>query len=165
MTTKTEFKNQVNICKKAKKYWETLPTLSAAGSAFILDDGKVLDMIRKSDGRPYGHDDVSMAYGGKPFGYLSFLKNCNAIRFFHYDGVVTFEAVKKPNEKQIKTIIKDIKESQPEKMSLAKYNPPKKHKDMFIDNREFQQGYHHCILETNKPRPMDIQKWISKCWR
>jgi len=147
-----------DICKMAKEYWMSAKDLSDSLSSFILRDGKVLEMSKNGEG--YSHAAVGMAWDSHNarcddddtyFDDMDMFMNvCGAMRFTQMDmhRQMVIETTLKPTEKQILTLVKDIREKKPESL------------DLYDDEGDGT----YCEYISKNPRPLDIQRWISKCW-
>jgi len=156
-----------SICELAREYWPNHSDLeSADNSSYILKDGTVLDM--EHNGIPRDHADVAEAWANKQNyehvnkGMYDFMKECNAIRYFFIklqskkESFSFVETLKKPTDKQVDTIVEHINEMHPDKMDFYA-----------ITEKSVDEDYPGKVCEHSakfKPRPMDVQIWISKCW-
>jgi len=73
-----------------------------------------------------------------------FMNDCNAIRFWNSLSRILVECNRKPTEKQVQTIVRSVRENPSRGIYLA-------------DNDN--------IDRIENPRPLDIQRWISRCWK
>lgn len=160
MTTKKEFKNHVDKCKKVIQTFGLTRNYDCAG--FVLPDGKMIDFCKNS-GREwrnrFEHDEVGTAYkrGLKGIAMVDemdrYMQDCSAVRFRKLrmgDGLarVYVQSFKKPTEKQAKKIIEAIPGT-----------------EKFLGFKETAKRHHQCEYIKEKPTGLDVRRFISKCWR
>ncbi|MCX6666213.1 MAG: hypothetical protein NT038_09200 [Euryarchaeota archaeon] len=154
------------ICEHAKEYWETYNDFDFnIDVGFIMKDGKIMEMIPNNNNSKYTHEAVSKAWlddldkrtpENVNKGMRDFMKECGAIRFsIHWqDGEhadVLFETTHhKPTVHQIKTIVNDIRGMEKVEFYALLVSP--------------HHSPQYCEYKSENPRPLDVQRWISKCW-
>ena len=160
MTTKKEFKNHVDKCKRMVKKYGTTKKLECAG--FIMPDGTMIDFCKKKKesqfdtSRTYEHYEMVKEYYQRPeiaVDISPFQKDCGAIRIRHGPIRTWVSAVRKPTPKQVEKLKKAIEDGC-DRLYAVK-----------IDRSKEAEEERICEYTINQPRPLDIQKWIHKCWR
>jgi hypothetical protein len=128
---------------------------------FLLPDGSII-----STGRA-GHEQVSEIYTGKlkhnesidlfiQFALLyRFLDECHAVRFISLNKepahkTLTAESVHIPTHQQIEQLASMMQDKN----------------KFYADRSDTNKNESICSFEITKtkPRPLDIQRWISRCW-
>ena len=155
---KKTFNNKVDKCRKAEKYFGLTDSYQCAG--FIMPDGKMIDLCYTDKDKEKAplwqekHEHIEIGHAYNLFTSYdeleSFLHDCHAIRFRKQgtDGIIRVEARDKPTSKQTQQITEALKEG------CSRF---------FAIGPEFREK-EECIYSITEPRPLDIQKWINKCW-
>ena len=142
-----------NICEKAKRYWTIRKKFEDAGNCYILKDGRVLDL--HYNGKNYDHAEVGLAWSTIPVeeywrqmdadeNNRKFQMKCAAIRATRTPSSLYVESEHRPTEKQAQVLVHDIQRVTPKFIILKRGDA--------------------CEFVSRNPRPLDVQRWISKCW-
>ena len=159
MTTKSEFKNHVDECKKITKRFGTTKKLECAG--FILPDGKMINLCKKKHEMTYYSDRtrehwemIKKVYPEMIIqeGIITYLDRCKAIRIRKTPIRLWAQAVHKPTKKQTEQLVKAVKDA--DRLHAQRVDPTKEEDEDI-----------YCDTTLNNPRPLDVRRWISKCWR
>ena len=121
---------------------------------FIMPDGETIDIGH--------HQHVDIAWSNKiqdedkAYRFLDdFMKKCHAmtfhvLKFSDKKKILSVNSFKKPTSKQVEKInhiIPYVDAFEP----FSDYYDPQK-----------PDG---CYMKINHPRPLDVQRWISRCWQ
>ena len=159
MSIESDFKNHTDKCKRMIKKYGTTRKIGCAG--FIMPDGKMINFCRKkktdSHDRTYEHYEmVKECYQKKgqivDADILPFQKECGVVRIRHGPIRTWVSAVRKPTVKQVEQLKKAIVDGC-DRLYAVK-----------IDNSKEADDERICESIINQPRPLDIQRWINKCW-
>lgn len=153
------------ICKSAKQFWKKADRLD--DDAYIFKDGTIIYMRYAKNNEPaeHGHVSISEAWSDNPKfteeGVNKFLDTCGAMRYNILESgeegeggifLDTFETIKKPTDKQINIIVKHIREKEPKRVDFNRQIP-----------NQLKASY--CNYYSKNPSPLDVQRWVNKCWR
>lgn len=129
--------NVTDKCELLKEEYGLTESFDCAG--FITPEGKMINLCINGKTE---HDE--MVPNHKKL--IDYLRDCCVVRFRKQDKRIWVTSECKPTPEQTAKMVEAIKETGV-KIFYA-YGPP---------NEE-------CLLATSDPRPLDIQKWISKCF-
>jgi len=148
-------------CSQAASIYKTKEKQKLGKRGFLLPDGSII-----ATGST-GHELISRLYTGKLASdesidifaefalFYRFLDECHAIRFLDLDKgpdrkILTVESVHKPTEAQVKQLTRMVQDKD----------------KLYADRSDPKRNDYICSYEMLlvKPRPLDIQRWISRCW-
>ena len=153
------------ICKLAKQFWKKSDRLE--DDAYIFKDGTIIYMryAKTNEIADHGHISIPEAWSDNPKfteeSVNEFLDTCGTIRYDIFESgekgeegifLDTFETIKKPTDKQINVIAKHIQENRPKRVDF--------NRQMLIQSKAS-----YCNYYSKNPRPLDVQRWVNKCWR
>lgn len=142
------------------------PTDDSTSAFWIMADGMMLDYMHHDE--EFDHDAVGEFLPKPKFragdeAINEFMDNCNAIRLSDVSGMdvgrgraLNLEMYHKPTDEQIKTVTNILKKPET-KLFVAERTS--------LDECSRGSEKKSCYYETHNPHPMDIQRFISRCWK